>query len=223
MSVHKNQLLPHNVIALIASKADMRTRARMRALDRQSARDPRLHQVVERSYLAGTGRYQRLWNQLPKRLAQIPRIMTRSFNYNYGTITKFLDLNDALRVVRREYVAAARKKKKYMVATVPGLSLPNSDTVHVFALESIVKIVDDKIVPGRLMNRETFMDRVLSAVKKHVDDARRQIDLSNSRAVQETRVRAKNVRRNMYGEGLVYANANERRNARLQRRARRRA
>lgn len=65
--------LPQDVIGLIASKTDVRTRARMRAMNKASSKNPVMAKTLRTGYAYGTGKHQRLYNELWKRLVQMER------------------------------------------------------------------------------------------------------------------------------------------------------
>lgn len=75
------------------------------------------------------------------------------------------------------------------------------------------------IAPNQIIDRETFMDKILLATKRHVDGLTQGINLSNSRMMQFVR-RQSFGREEMFMEDLTpYETAENRRQARLNRRA----
>lgn len=96
--------IPFNVIPVIYSKADGRTKARLQTLSMATRAHPHMQDGVPRTgYLYGTGRHQKLYNQLPRRLATLRSLYFHTRNNRAHTQVYFLanELHHAMNVYKR--------------------------------------------------------------------------------------------------------------------------
>lgn len=84
--------VPHNVLSVVYRHADARTKARLRAASRATLRDPLMPQPLRRGYAYGTGKYQKAYNELSKRLSTLStRCVGVSMKYEVGVLKQLVD------------------------------------------------------------------------------------------------------------------------------------
>lgn len=97
--------LPPELRELVYDKADQKTKARFRVANRGVQARPK--PLARGDYLKGTGKYQKIWNELPKKTATAMTTAPLQFDSQIAT-----DLNYFLRMLKRLY-----KQSKYAMIT----------------------------------------------------------------------------------------------------------
>lgn len=190
--------LPYDVLATIANKANDRTKARMRALNRTTASNSRF--VVPRSYARGTGLYQRLYNELPKRLTTLTRMF--EIHADGQLESAMYDLKWLVHVGMRKYKDAVKYGERLVVGVVEEEGDEKLEEWMRRHLPEATMVAAPGPTPAA--PREVFMDRLLTYVDGRVNVLRPLVPIPNavvSRQMQANRARSKLSQRRRWTRG----------------------
>lgn len=150
--------LPYNVLSVIASKADRPTQARMRVMDRRTYADPLMrvrNPPKGQGYLYGTGKLQKLYNDMPRRLRVLVakaehlegRWLSRSPQPLLMAASRlkydFMDMrNMYMEAVKQRPVSGWRWEWHFMQMASPGAAPPQEPEAYMTAT---LKLADAKV------------------------------------------------------------------------------
>lgn len=176
--------LPHDVLSLIYSKANARTKARLRVVDKRAAADPLMPEhFLRKGYAFGTGAHQKLYNSMDKRFDRLLQTLETTFGQCCRRTPEYRDAMAAFSIGRIAFTTSKRWYKDAVAHLDPGIG-PQLATLG-FVREAFPgKGVHG---PHAFPDRERFMDTiVLYADKKAAIVENRIAALAAQRGVTPT-------------------------------------
>ncbi len=225
--------LPRNVLSVIYSKADPKTKARLRVLDKHALADPLMPAPLKRGYAFGTGRYQKLYNTIEKRVRTAMYKWGQAADISWGP---YRPGNPVISSAAVETLSAVADKLADLVRTAMGLyrravkeKRRDVGPVSTFGLASVFP----KSANGASFvhpDREAFMDAVLERAQRDLAAFEanfaklgiRKNNAGRSKHESDRRSLIKVERRWRAGGKVLYYDPAKRRAARVARRAARR-
>ncbi len=219
--------LPRDVLSEIYAKADARTKARLRTVDKAAAKNALMPPPFKKTgYAFGTGRYQKAYNSLEKWFTETAYAITRAASSAQSQNAKSRIhgiLNRARMAIRVGYLA-------YRNAVRDGA--PDVYFAQNGATVDLVRDVFPKLRPKRLVyyhpDREAFMDTLMrygTQKKLELEQLMKALGVGNalrSRASADRRGDKKRARQMRMYPSIDYVDAGEKRAARVARRIARR-
>ncbi len=234
--------LPRNILIEIAKKANKRTQARMKVLNKAMLANARLPSVLKQGYVYGTGKYQREYNQLWRRLHYMDEAFRKQYTRDDtlpGNVPSYLffNLKNFFKSAKQLYVKS-KKAQRPVDIRLRGNYFRRDLTrfEHMMYTGSQEKYLGLKHALGidrgqTTIDPEEFMDRVILAIvgvlgRKNVRESIEQTNVSpkdHSRKEQAERAFQKILRHGLRERAREYQMGSEgRRRARVLRRAARR-